>query len=107
MVQDSASGGLVYPNPGSTREWVDATGRRWTRRGTTWPDERRTRTLLRRERVPLATWSAGEVAFYEAVAEKRAAADGLRDAARSRTDVVASEWESDDGTVLLLLEHHC
>ena len=55
----------------------------------------------------MATWWAGQVAYYDSAEEKRAAADKLLDAAERPEDVVASEWRSADGTVLLLLEHHC
>src|SRR4051812_28750868 len=97
----------VYPNPGASRQWTDRHGRTWERRGSAWLDVKRTRTLLRRSGVPLATWWAGEVAFYDTVNDKEAAADSLLDAAEQPDNVVASEWRAADGTRLLLLEHHC
>ncbi len=98
---------LVYPNPGGAKRWTDPHGRTWQRRGATWLDEKRTRALLRRDGVPMATWWAGEVAFYETVQEKQAAADRLYNGAERPENVVASEWKTADGTVLLLLEHYC
>jgi hypothetical protein len=101
--------GLTYPNPGSGKEWTDVQGRVWRRRGES-PgalDEKRTRTLLRRGGVPLATWRAGSVEWYESPDQKQSAAERLNDLAERSEDVVASEWKADDGTVMLLLEHHC
>ncbi len=107
MANGNGNGALVYPNPGSGKRWADTHGRAWERRGTACPDEKRTRALLRRDGVLMATWWAGQVAYYDSAEEKRAAADKLLDAAERPGDVVASEWKSADGTVLLLLEHHC
>lgn len=70
-------------------------------------DEKRTRALLRRPGVPLATWWAGQVQRADAPEAKATAAERLYAAAVQPEDVVASEWKADDGTVLLLLEHHC
>jgi hypothetical protein len=99
--------GLVYPNPGSSKNWTDPQRRAWQRRGEDRLDDKRTRALLRREGVPLATWSAGEVVFYDTTHEKQAAAARLHDAAERPHHIVASEWRAADGTVLLLLEHFC
>jgi hypothetical protein len=80
---------------------------RLERRGVASLDEKRTRALLRRGGVPLATWWAGKVEFYDSPEDKQAAADRLVDSAERPEDMVASEWKAADGTVLLLLEHHC
>jgi len=103
------AGGLVYPNPGSGKEWTDAQGRVWRRRGEAHSglDEKRTRTLLRRAGVPLATWWAGDVEWHDSPGQKQSAGDRLNDAAQRPEDVVATEWKADDGTVMLLLEHNC
>jgi hypothetical protein len=98
---------LVYPNPGAAKRWTDPHGRAWERRGNAWLDGKRTRALLRRDGVPMATWWAGEVAFYATAEEKQVASDRLHAAAEPPENVVASEWKAADGTVLLLLEHHC
>jgi hypothetical protein len=99
--------GLVYPNPGASKSWMDPQGRTWNRRGEDWLEDKRTRALLRRGGVPMATWWAGEVAFYDTAEEKREAAARLYNAAERPESVVASEWKAADGTVLLLLEHYC
>ena len=70
-------------------------------------DEKRVRSLLRREGVPLATWVAGIVEWADTVDAKAEAAQRLYADAVRPDDVVASEWEAADGTVCLLLEHHC
>lgn len=100
---------LVYPHPGSGKRWEDHQGRVWQRWGEvqSFLDEKRTRMLMRRAGVPLATWWAGEVDWTDGPEAKAAAAERLYDAAIRAEDVVASEWKTDEGTVLLLLEHHC
>lgn len=104
----SESEGLVYPNPASGNEWTDAQGRVWKRRGNSRNplDEKRTRTLLRRHGVAMATWSAGEMRWADTAQAKVAAAERLYAAAAHPDDVVASEWKTEGGS-LLLLEHHC
>lgn len=99
--------GLVYPNPGTGKTWTDPLGRIWERRGVSWLDGKRTRTLLRKDGVTLGTWWAGEVSFHETAEAKQAASADLHEAAERPEDIVASEWKMLDGAVLLLLEHHC
>lgn len=98
---------LIYPNPASGSEWTDDQGRVWQRRGDSRSplDEKRTRRLLRRPDVPMATWSAGEMRWAVAPDAKVAAAERLYAAAVHPGDVVASEWHAGDGSLLLLLEH--
>jgi hypothetical protein len=107
VVSGTDDEGLVYPNPGANKSWTDPQGRTWKRRGEDWLDDKRIRALLRRDGVPMATWWAGAVMFYGTAEEKQAAANRLLDVAERPEDVVASEWKGFDGTVLLLLEHHC
>jgi hypothetical protein len=101
--------GLVYPNPGSVKVWMDADGCVWERRGRVSDrlDEKRVRTLLRRAGVPLATWAAGVIEWAHTPDAKATAAERLYSGAARPDDVVASEWKSTEGTVLLLLEHYC
>lgn len=106
-VTSTGDEGLVYPNPGASKTWTDPQGRAWKRRGEDWLDDKRTQSLLHRDGVTMATWWAGEVAFYGRAREKEAAADRLHAGAERPEDVVASEWKTADGAVLLLLEHHC
>ena len=96
----------VYPNPGSTKGWTDGQGRTWTPRGDGL-DGKRARVLLRRPGVLLATWQAGRMAWHSTPEDKDAAASALLAKATHPDDVLASEWGSQDGTVLLLLEHAC
>lgn len=96
----------VYPNPGSTKAWIDDQGRTWTPRGDGL-DGKRARVLLRRPGVLLATWEAGRMAWHSTPEDKDAAASVLLAKAAHADDVSASEWKGQDGTVLLLLEHAC
>ena len=99
----------VYPNPSCGRTWTDHLGRVWHRRGDRGEalDPKRTRTLIRKESVPLVTWWAGEVQWYSDREAKKAAADALyRDAADPR-EVEPREWKSDGDDHMLMLEHLC
>jgi hypothetical protein len=99
----------VYPNPSTSRSWTDGDGRVWNRRGSRGEalDPKRTRALLRKAGLPLATWSAGVVRWFDSPEDKQAAADALYEAARWPDDVFPVEWKSDDGEHMLMLEHHC
>ncbi len=55
----------------------------------------------------MATWQVGKVTWFFSSDEKQAAAAALYDAARWTEDVFPTEWKSDDGEHMLLLEHHC
>jgi len=65
------------------------------------------RTLLRREGLPLAIWSSGEVTWFERRVEKEAAADALHATVGPRSDIRAVEWKSQDGDHMLMLEDLC
>ncbi len=96
-------------NPSYEGTWVDESGNAWLRKGKRGRvlDRRRVRTLLRRDDVPLVVWRSFKTATYDDVATKSAAADGLLAPAVDADDVVASEWQGEDGRLLLMLEHHC
>lgn len=96
-------------NPSYEGSWVDASGNIWRRKGKRGHvlEDRRVRTLLRRDDVPLVVWRSFEATKHDDVGAKLAAADGLRATADDSEDVVASEWKTEDGSVLLMLEHHC
>lgn len=64
------------------------------------------RSLLRREEVPLVIWRSFEAASYDDVTAKLDADNALRASTHDR-DICASEWESDDGRRLLMLEDFC
>ena len=69
--------------------------------------ERRLRTLLRRADVPLVVWQSFEIETFVDPVEKAAAVDALHASAARSDDVVAREWKTDDGRLLLMLEHFC
>lgn len=96
-------------NPSFEGSWVDESGHTWRRkskRGRVLED-RRVRTLLRRDEVPLVVWRSFKASRYDDAAAKSAAADELRAGAAHEDDIVASEWQAEDGRLLLMLEHHC
>jgi len=99
----------VFPNPTTSRNWTDHSGRLWHRRGERgWNlDEKRTRRLLRSDSVPLATWDDGTVKWFTGSLAKQTAADHLYAAASHPSDIRQSEWKSADGSHLLMLEHFC
>lgn len=99
----------MFPDPSSLKTWTDPHGRLWQRIGghTRGLDEKRTRTLLRRRGVSLATLWAGDVEWFDDPEQKQSAADRLYAAAAHPDDVVGSEWKAEDGTRMLLLEHYC
>lgn len=99
----------LYPNPSSQKTWTDGVGRKWRRRGDVarGVSPKRVRHLLGRSDVALATWSAGVVEWFEPPNVKRSAADALYAAATSPHDVVPSEWRSENGISILMLEHLC
>lgn len=96
-------------NPSRSPSWSDEIGHVWHRKGkrTRGLSETRTRSLLDRDDVPLVVWESFETYRYDAPADKVSAASALRAAAASPDDVVAHEWTSEDGRVLLMLEHLC
>lgn len=96
-------------NPSFEGSWVDRRGQTWTRKGKRGRvlEERRVRSLLRREDVPLVVWQSFETTRHDAVAAKASAVDALGGLGQLRKDVVASEWLADGGQTLLMLEIHC
>lgn len=70
-------------------------------------DPKRTRALLRREGLPLAIWSSGEVTWFKHSDDKQAAAEALSAGLDPHGDIHPTEWKSDDGRHMLMLEHHC
>lgn len=100
---------LLYPNPASGKAWTDPAGQVWQRRGNAHAplDAKRLRLLMRRADVPMATWQAGDLRWCETSEEKEQAAVRLQRAAARPEDIVATEWKTQGGRSLLLLEHHC
>lgn len=96
-------------NPSYEGSWTDEYECAWRRKGKRGHilDPRRVKTLLRRDDVPLVVWRSFQTTRYEDVAAKLAAAEDLQATADDWQDVVATEWQGDDGRVLLMLEHHC
>jgi hypothetical protein len=96
-------------NPSAEGSWTDGSGVVWRRKGTRGYrlPERRVRSLLRRAGVPLVVWQSFETEQHVDPASKVVAADALYGLADRPGDVVAHEWESDDGRRLLMLEHLC
>ncbi|HMJ74495.1 MAG TPA: hypothetical protein VK507_00900 [Iamia sp.] len=81
----------------------------WSRKGTRTdrlPD-RRVRTLLRRADVLLVVWESFETTRHAEPDAKVEAARLLVAVAAHPDDVIAHEWRSDGGGVLLMLEHRC
>jgi len=95
-------------NPSAEGTWVDPAGTTWRRRGKRGHalEDRRVQSLLRRPGVPLVIWESFEAASYDDVAAK-VDADRVLRASTDDRDIHASEWESDDGNRLLMLEHLC
>lgn len=95
-------------NPSYEGTWVDPVGKTWRRRGKRGHalEDRRVRSLLRREDVPLVIWRSFETASYDDVTAKLDADNALRTSTDGR-DIRASEWESEDGRRLLMLEDCC
>lgn len=95
----------VYPNPSASRSWTDAGGTVWHRRGERGEGlgEKRVRALLRKPGLPLVTWSAGVVTWFDSAEEKQSAASALQEAAEVPADLFAVEWKSDDGEHMLML----
>jgi hypothetical protein len=95
-------------NPSYEGTWVDPVGTTWRRRGKRGHviEGRRLRALLRREDVRLVVWRSFETASYDEVTAKMDADNALR---TSTVDgnVRASEWESENGRRLLMLEDLC
>jgi hypothetical protein len=97
-------------NPSYVGSWVDEVGETWRRKGKRGRvlDGRRVRSLLRRDDVPLVVWWSFETTRYDDAAAKLAAAEDLRSSAdRQDEDIVASEWQAEDGRLLLMLERRC
>lgn len=63
--------------------------------------------MLRRAEVPLVVWRSFSSERYDEPAAKVVAAEEVRAAAAHADDVVASEWPSDEGRRLLMLEWFC
>ena len=99
----------VYPNPATAKTWCDGAGRTWWRRTDRLGGlhAKRTRSLLRRSGVALVTWWAGDVEWFDDASAKQAAASDLYQAVQHPDDIVAWEWKAEDGTRMLMLEHHC
>jgi hypothetical protein len=95
-------------NPSSEGTWVDDEGKTWRRKGKRGHvlEDRRVRSLLRQEDVPLVIWRSFETASYDDITAKRDADIALR-ATTGERDIRASEWESQDGRRLLMLEDFC
>ncbi len=94
-------------NPSYEGTWVDEVGNIWRRKGKRGHilEDRRVRSLLRREDVPLVIWRSFETASFDDVNAKLDADNALR--ASTDGDIRPSEWESDDGRRLLMLEDFC
>jgi hypothetical protein len=95
-------------NPSYEGTWIDRVGNSWRRKGKRGHvlEDRRVRSLLRRADVPLVIWRSFESVSYDDVTAKVNAASALR-ASTHDGDIRASEWESDDGRRLLMLEDFC
>jgi len=95
-------------NPSYEGTWVDRFGNTWRRKGKRGHllEDRRVRSLLRREDVPLVIWRSFETVSYDDVAAKLDADTVLR-ASTDGGDVRASEWESEEGRRLLMIEDLC
>jgi len=96
-------------NPSFEGSWTDDSGIVWRRKGKRGRvlDDRRVRSLLHRDGVPLVVWESFETREYEAAEAKKAAASRLGVGTSSPDDVHASEWLAPDGRLLLMLEHLC
>lgn len=96
-------------NPSHQGSWTDAVGQVWRRKGKRGYriPERRVRTLLRRDDVPLVVWQSFETEQFDEPAAKAEAAEALFRMAEQPDDVVAHEWTTRDGRLLLMLEHFC
>lgn len=96
-------------NPSFEGSWTDERGRVWNRKGKRGRvlEERRIRTLLRREDVPLVVWQSFEATWYDDVAAKLEGAHRATAGVGNDVDVVASEWTATDGRLLLMLERFC
>lgn len=96
-------------NPSFDGVWTDGTGLLWRRKGKRERvlEDRRVRSLLRRHDVALVVWWAFETTLYDDPVAKAAAADELIASAGRSDDVHASEWQTEDGRLLLMLERYC
>lgn len=96
-------------NPSFEGSWTDESGDVWRRKGKPGRalEERRIQSLLRRADVPLVVWEAFETFTYDDPSAKEAAAKRVRVAGAADRDVRASEWQTEDGRMLLMLEHFC
>lgn len=95
-------------NPSYEGTWVDQVGHTWRRRGKRGHvlEDRRVRSLLQRADVPLVVWQSFVTVTYDDVTAKKDAADTLWNSTDDE-DVRATEWESEDGRRLLMLEQFC
>jgi hypothetical protein len=95
-------------NPSFEGTWIDEHGHSWRRKGKRGRvlEDRRIRTLLSRDDVPLIVWRSFEVTAHNDVTAKLAVWDQLRRTV-AHDYLSASEWQGDGGGVLLMLEHHC
>ena len=96
-------------NPSHQGAWTDGSGQVWHRKGKRSHrlSPPRVQTLLRRADVPLVVWRSFETEQYLHPDAKAAAVDGLIRLADSAEDLEAHEWTTEDGRVLLMIEHHC
>jgi hypothetical protein len=96
-------------NPSFEGSWTDDRGEVWKRKGKRGRvlEDRRIRSLLHREDVPLVVWQSFETFRYDDPPAKEAAALRLSSSGTWDHDVHASEWLADDGRLLLMLECSC
>lgn len=96
-------------NPSFEGLWVDDSGRVWLRKGKRGRvlEDRRVRTLLRRDDVPLVVWRSFEATCFTDAAVKQVASEDVRVSVAHDDDVVASEWRAEGGRLLLMLELLC
>jgi hypothetical protein len=99
----------VTSNPSFEGTWVDQSGTTWRRRGKRGRtlEERRVRSLLRRADVPLVVWQSFDSTMVFDPPAKLDAAAALSIGPKRRDDIVASEWQNDDGSLLLMFEVFC